>query len=196
MIILGEGPRITPFPSLFSPFFSTKCPSLNPVPSHGHLRRTSGWPLLSPPVSLEYFFSSFFPHTSLQVVQKYAGRKLLLRCPVGSPVPCTRFTHSFACPPGRNNKSCRKRWLHSLDPNLRKGENEPPCGLTLPFFTPHVGRWTSEEDAVLLKSVAKYGKRWYEVARALPGRTDDQCAKRYKEAVDPSISRCKYPLPS
>ncbi|KAF9650187.1 hypothetical protein BDM02DRAFT_3185576 [Thelephora ganbajun] len=73
--------------------------------------------------------------------------------------------------PGRNNKSCRKRWLHSLDPKLRKG------------------RWTSEEDAVLLESVAKYGKRWYEVARALPGRTDDQCAKRYKEAVDPSIRR-------
>lgn len=73
--------------------------------------------------------------------------------------------------PGRNNKSCRKRWLHSLDPKLRKG------------------RWTSEEDATLRESVAKYGKRWYEVARALPGRTDDQCAKRYKEAVDPSIRR-------
>lgn len=73
--------------------------------------------------------------------------------------------------PGRNNKSCRKRWLHSLDPKLRKG------------------RWTSEEDAILLESVARYGKRWYEVARALPGRTDDQCAKRYKEAVDPSIRR-------
>ena len=56
-----------------------------------------------------------------------------------------------------------------------------------PRFTPQVGRWTSEEDAALLKSVAKYGKRWYEVARALPGRTDDQCAKRYKDAVDPSI---------
>lgn len=27
------------------------------------------------------------------------------------------------------------------------------------------------------------------MARALPGRTDDQCAKRYKEAVDPSISK-------
>jgi len=25
---------------------------------------------------------------------------------------------------GRNNKSCRKRWLHSLDPQLRKGKSE------------------------------------------------------------------------
>ena len=23
--------------------------------------------------------------------------------------------------PGRTNKSCRKRWIHSLDPSLRKG---------------------------------------------------------------------------
>ena len=61
---------------------------------------------------------------------------------------------------------------------------------------PHTGRWTSEEDAILLESVAKYGKRWYEVARALPGRTDDQCAKRFKEAVDPSISEYNYPLSS
>lgn len=58
------------------------------------------------------------------------------------------------------------------------------------------GRWTSEEDAALLESVAKYGKRWYEVARALPGRTDDQCAKRYKDAVDPSIRKYNFPIPS
>ena len=38
-------------------------------------------------------------------------------------------------------------------------------------------------------AVNKYGKRWYEVAKDLPGRTDDQCAKRYKEAVDPSIRK-------
>ena len=60
----------------------------------------------------------------------------------------------------------------------------------------YVGRWTSEEDAALLESVAKYGNRWYEVARALPGRTDDQCAKRYKDAVDPSIRGYNLPLPS
>jgi len=66
--------------------------------------------------------------------------------------------------------------------------------ISFPCFILHVGRWTSEEDAALLKSVTKYGKRWYEVARALPGRTDDQCAKRYKDAVDPSIRGCNFPL--
>jgi len=51
------------------------------------------------------------------------------------------------------------------------------------------GRWTTSEDAALLEAVKKHGKRWYEVAKDLPGRTDDQCAKRYKEAVDPSIRK-------
>jgi len=32
--------------------------------------------------------------------------------------------------PGRNNKSCRKRWIHSLDPSLRKGS----CRLTFPII--------------------------------------------------------------
>ena len=51
------------------------------------------------------------------------------------------------------------------------------------------GRWTTSEDAALLEAVSKHGKRWYEVAKDLPGRTDDQCAKRYKDAVDPSIRK-------
>lgn len=51
------------------------------------------------------------------------------------------------------------------------------------------GRWTTSEDAALLMAVNRHGKRWYEVAKDLPGRTDDQCAKRYKEAVDPSIRK-------
>lgn len=25
---------------------------------------------------------------------------------------------------GRDNKACRKRWIHSLDPKLRKGTND------------------------------------------------------------------------
>jgi len=55
------------------------------------------------------------------------------------------------------------------------------------------GRWTTSEDATLLEAVNRHGKRWYEVAKDLPGRTDDQCAKRYKEAVDPSIRKdAKY----
>ncbi|KAF9780841.1 Homeodomain-like protein, partial [Thelephora terrestris] len=74
--------------------------------------------------------------------------------------------------PGRNNKSCRKRWIHSLNPGLRKG------------------RWTPAEDLSLTEAVKVHGKHWFQVARMLDnGRTDDQCAKRWREALDPNIKR-------
>lgn len=73
--------------------------------------------------------------------------------------------------PGRTNKSCRKRWIHSLDPSLRKG------------------RWTNAEDIQLIQAVKQYGRQWHKVADLLPGRTDDQCAKRWREKLDPSIRR-------
>jgi len=68
--------------------------------------------------------------------------------------------------------------------------------MTASFPTPDLslvrGRWTASEDAVLLEAVNKHGKRWFEVAKDLPGRTDDQCAKRYREALDPSIRNVTY----
>lgn len=76
--------------------------------------------------------------------------------------------------PGRTNKSCRKRWIHSLDPTLRKG------------------RWTAQEDKILLNAIKQHGTLWYKVAKHLPGRTDDQAAKRFREKLDPSISRTPW----
>lgn len=56
-------------------------------------------------------------------------------------------------------------------------------------LAPTLGRWTEEEDALLITAVEVYGTHWFQVAKMLPGRTDDQCAKRWKENLDPSISR-------
>jgi hypothetical protein len=52
-----------------------------------------------------------------------------------------------------------------------------------------IGRWTPAEDALLLTSIRKHGRHWYRVAELLPGRTDDQCAKRWREKLDPSIRK-------
>ncbi|KAK7679913.1 hypothetical protein QCA50_017072 [Cerrena zonata] len=68
----------------------------------------------------------------------------------------------------RKAKDCRKRWCHSLDPSLRRG------------------KWTPEEDELLIQAHQKYGPSWQKVSIEIKGRTDDQCAKRYLEVLDPS----------
>lgn len=70
----------------------------------------------------------------------------------------------------RTNKDCRKRWFHSLDPKLKRG------------------RWTPHEDEVLLEAYKKLGPSWHKISQLIPGRTDDQCSKRYNDVLDPNIS--------
>ncbi|KAJ5653598.1 hypothetical protein N7490_000601 [Penicillium lividum] len=70
--------------------------------------------------------------------------------------------------PGRSNKDCRKRWFHSLDPALRKG------------------RWSKEEDELLLAAYKRLGPAWKDIALLIEGRKDDQCAKRYNDILNPS----------
>ncbi|KAG0344118.1 hypothetical protein BG004_004719 [Podila humilis] len=79
-----------------------------------------------------------------------------------------------ACVPGRTNKNCRKRWFHSLDPSLKKGA------------------WTDEEDHLLRTGVDKFKGQWSKIAERIPGRTDDQCAKRWRESLDPHIDRAAW----
>ncbi|GLB36483.1 putative myb-like DNA-binding domain containing protein [Lyophyllum shimeji] len=76
--------------------------------------------------------------------------------------------------PGRTNKACRKRWLHSLSPTIRKSA------------------WTSDEDNLLLSLYNIHGAKWSTIAREIPGRTDDACSKRYREALDPHLKKDEW----
>ena len=58
-----------------------------------------------------------------------------------------------------------------------------------------VGRWTTPEDALLITAVRRHGRHWYKVAELLPGRTDDQCAKRWREKLDPTIRQSLFSWP-
>ena len=50
-------------------------------------------------------------------------------------------------------------------------------------------KWTGTEDAQLSALVAEHGSAWAEIARAMSGRTDQQCMGRWRRHLDPCIRR-------
>ncbi|KAL4963711.1 uncharacterized protein BDV14DRAFT_201680 [Aspergillus stella-maris] len=72
--------------------------------------------------------------------------------------------------PGRSNKDCRKRWT-KISLSSRKGT------------------WSSAEDHLLRKAVAKFGLQWTKVAEMVGSRHPDQCAKRWHHSLDPNVKR-------
>ncbi len=64
--------------------------------------------------------------------------------------------------PQRTCKQCRERWVNHINPDVVKD------------------KWTPEEDKLLLEVELEFPKKWAQIARKIPGRTENMVKVRWK----------------
>lgn len=71
---------------------------------------------------------------------------------------------------GRTRNQVFRRWETALDPMIRRG------------------RWTKEEDTLLVAAVEAHGQHWVRISDFVPGRSANQCRDRYMSAFAGNVT--------